>query len=156
MKRIARLFLILSLFMAGCSSADLLVQENNAGGKIFNTSSSYFEYITSEQSGNVYTVEGTVHKERDKNAVITHIRAEKETKIFVSGTLSKKEGADTEIIYVAPDGTETRIGDNSSESFEGSLDVTAGDGVVRFEGEPAIYDFQLEFELHDGVSYSDR
>jgi len=156
MKRIARLFLAISLFMVGCSSADILGQENNTGGKFFNASSSYFEYITSEQSENVYTVKGTVHKEKDKNAVITHIRAEKETKIYVSGTLSKKEGADTEIIYVAPDGTETRIGDNSSETFEISLDVISGDGVVRFEGEPAIYDFQLEFELYDGVSYSER
>lgn len=163
MKRIAALFWIITLFMVGCSSnfqnalssTDALVQENHTGGKTFNASSSYFEHITSEQSGNVYIVKGTVHKENDKNAVITHIRAEKETEIYVSGTLEKKEGADTEIIYVAPDGTETKIGDNSSETFEISLDVISGDGIVRFEGEPASYDFQVEFELYDEIRYSD-
>lgn len=162
-KRTAALFLIINLFMAGCSSnsqnalssTDTLVQENNTGRKFFDASSSYFEHITSEESENVYIVKGTVHNENDGNAVITHIRAEKDTKINILGTPEKKEGADTKVIYVAPDGTETKIGDNSSETFEVSLDVISGDGIVRFEGETAIYDFQVEFELCDGVSFSD-
>ncbi len=154
MKRIVSAFLIMVLLMAGCSSnsTDLSSQENNRN-KIFNVSSSYFDNFTSEQIGNAYIVKGTVHKENDENAIIIHIQAEKNIELRISGTLEKSSGADTELVYAAPDGTETKIADNFSETFEMTLNATIGDGTVRFKGEPAVYNFEVEFELLDEVSY---
>lgn len=153
MKKAVKVFLSMSLlvFMVGCSS-----NSQNPQREFYNASSSYFEHITWTENDDVYIVEGTVHNENDGNAVITYIQAEADTKINISGTLERKDGADTKIIYVAPDGTESKISDNSSEAFETSLDVVSGEGIVRFEGEPAVYDFRMEFEVCDGISYSDR
>lgn len=168
MKKMVVIILVLTLIMTSCSSAppdvssappdvssglpDIFSGERNRS-KIFNVSSSYFDNYTSGQFNSAYIVKGTLHKEDDENTIITHIRAEKDIEITITGSLSS--GVDTELVYVAPDGTETKIADNSSEIFEVTLNVVSGDGTVKFKGEPAIYDFEVQFELHDVVRYSD-
>lgn len=161
MKKMVVIILVLTLIMTSCSSAppdvssglpDISSGESNRS-KIFNVSSSYFDNYTSGQFNSAYIVKGTLHKEDDENTIITHIRAEKDIEITITGSLSS--GVDTELVYVAPDGTETKIADNSSEIFEVTLNVVSGDGTVKFKGEPAIYDFEVQFELHDVVRYSD-
>lgn len=154
MKRVIAVFLTMALLMTGCSlhSTDISSDESN-NNKIFNVSSSYFDYFTSKQTENAYVVEGTVHNENDENAILIHIQAEKNTEIHISGTVEKSSGADTKLVYVDPDGTETKITDSSSETFEMTLSVITGDGTVMFKGEPSVCDFVIQFESLDEVNY---
>ncbi len=156
MKSRLAIFLAAALLTAGCStsSEDGSVKENTRT-KILNVSSSYFDQFSSEEVENAYVVKGIVHKENDENAVIAHIRAEEDVEISIRGTMEKDSGADTELVYIAPDGTETKLTDSSLETFETTLEITAGDGVVRFKGKPAVYEFEVQFEVMDGVNYSD-
>lgn len=154
MKRAIAVFLTMALLMAGCSShsTDISSKENNSN-KIFNVSSSYFDFFTSKQTENAYVVEGTVHNENDGNVILTYIQAKKNTGIHISGTMEKSSGADTKLIYVDPDGTETKITDTSSGTFEMTLPVITGDGTVMFKGKPSVCDFVIQFESLDEVDY---
>ena len=46
------------------------------------------------------------------------------------------------------------IADNSSASFDTAITISKGDGKIVFMGKSAVYDFEFEFELAEGVSYS--
>lgn len=46
------------------------------------------------------------------------------------------------------------ITDNFSTSYDTVISVSKGDGKIIFMGEGAVYDFELEPELTEGVSYS--
>ncbi|MDD2973138.1 MAG: hypothetical protein PHE02_13525 [Lachnospiraceae bacterium] len=146
----------IGLLMVGCSSNS----KNESFGKkessqIMNVETSHFDKYTSEQTNTAYVVKGRVNQENDENAVVIMIHAEENATVSIQGTLTKNSGGDTALTYVSPDGEKTKIADNSSEILDTTIKILKGDGKVIFIGESAVYDFEIHFEMTDGVSFSD-
>lgn len=143
MKKLSLLLILIIFLMAGCSS-----------GKLFDAHTSYFDHYSADQSDSSYTVKGTVYQEDDGNTVLVKIHAKKDATVTVKGTVKRKSGADTQLTYVAPDGTKTAISVSSSDDVDSKIKVSAGDSTVKFLGDTAVYDFELHFGMVDDVSYS--
>lgn len=150
MKRSMIVLVCIALLMVGCSS-----NPKNESPQIFNVETSHFDKYTAEETDTAYLVKGRVNQENDENAVVVIIHAEKDASISIQGTLTKNSGGDTALTYVSPDGVKTKIADNSSETLDTTIDILKGDGKVIFIGESAVYDFDIQFEITDRVSFSD-
>jgi len=133
---------------AGCSS-------KNTDSQILNVETSIFDSYTMEETETACIIKGRVSQKNDDNAVAAIVHAEEDITINISGTLTKINGDDTELIYMSSDGEKTKITDNSSDTFDLPLNVSEGEGKIIFTGESAVYDFEIELKLTDGVSYSD-
>lgn len=159
MKKMIALLMAVTLLLAGCysDSAEEAVENTrkSQSKKLFNVSTSNFESYINEQSDTAHIIKGTVSQENDGNAVLVHIHSKKDVTVSVTGTMERKSGGDTHLVYVASDGMETEIADNSIERIDSTINILAGESTVRFIGESAVYDFEIEFGLTDGVSYSD-
>jgi len=135
-------------FFAGCSS-------KSTDANILNAETSIFDSHTMEQTETACIIKGRVSQKNDNNAVAVIVHAEENATINISGTLTKINGSDTELIYMSSNGKTTKITDNFSDTFSYALNVSEGEGKIIFAGETAVYDFEIELELIDGVSYSD-
>lgn len=133
---------------AGCSS-------QNADSRIFDIETSIFDSYEMEQTETACIIKGRVSQKTDDNAVVVIVHAEEDAVINISGTLTRVNGNDTELLYMPSNGEKTKITDNSSDTFNAQLGVSEGEGKIMFTGETAVYDFEVELELTDGVSYSD-
>lgn len=144
------------LLLTGCASNSMDESfHENTGSKIFNVDTSYFDNYTHEQTDTAYIITGRVIQKNDENAIVINIHAEESKTVNVSGTLTKVSGDDIELVYVPEDGEEVKIADNASTSYDAAITISKGDGRIIFMGENAVYDFEIELELTDGVSYSD-
>jgi len=106
-----------------------------------------------EQTETNCVIKGRISQKSDDNAVVVIVQAEDDTVINVRGTLEKVSGNGTELVYMTSDGEKTIIADHSSDTFEAQLNVSEGEGKIVFMGETAVYDFEIELELAEGVSY---
>ncbi|GEM_PF-5777812 len=145
-----------ALLLTGCSSnPQNEFSQKDTNSKIFNVSTSYFESYTDEETDSAYIVKGRVDQENDGNAVAVRVHAKENKTIGLKGTLTKISGSDTELVYVSPDGEKEKITDNSSDSYNTTIHISEGDGKIIFMGEHAVYDFEIELEFAEGVTYSD-
>jgi len=132
----------------GCSS-------KNTDSNILSVETSIFDSYTMEKTETDCIIKGRVSQKSDDNAVAVNVHAEENAMINISGTLTKVNGNDTELIYMLPNGEKTKIADNASDTFNVQLNVSEGEGKIIFTGETAVYDFEIELEMVDGVNYSD-
>ena len=156
MKKAAIVLLVLTVLITGCSRGPAGEPSRQSdSSNFFNAESSYFASYTKEETKDGCLIKGVVNQENDGNAVVARVRAEQAATVEVSGTMTRESGGDTRLVYVTPEGEEIKIADNSAEAFATTIDLSAGDGKLVFMGESAIYDFEVQLELTDGVSYSD-
>lgn len=109
---------------------------------------SYFDGFSAENTDTTYTVKGTVHQMEDDNATVAYLRASQDAEITVKGTMKQTEG-DIQLLYIAPDGTQTLLQENENESVDVTFKVPQGEGCIRFSGENAVYRFELQLEAAD-------
>lgn len=150
------LCLSLGALQTGCQTVrneGEAVQEEAVGERaFFNSSSSYFDRYSSKTTDKGRVSEGTVHQENDGNAVLAQVTASEDTVITVTGTLDREEG-DIRLVYAAPDGAETLIAGNDVDIVDVELPVKKGTGVIRFDGNQAVCNFELLLGAADGVTY---
>lgn len=73
----------------------------------------------------------------------------------MTGVFEKKkngEGA-LKLVYIDPDGGRTTLADEETGEIDLTIKVKKGDGLIRFEGEDAVYNFELHFSKAKGVAY---
>lgn len=145
-----------SLLLTGCASNSMNESSHEkTGSKFFNVKTSHFDSYTNEQTDTAYIITGRVTQENDGNAIAVNIHAEESGMVNVRGTLTKISGNNTELVYVSEDGEKVKIADNSSASYDTAISIPKGEGKIIFMGESAVYDFELELELTEGVSCCD-
>lgn len=153
MRKAAAFGLALMILLVGCSAGR--VGEALQGGglsQMFNGSTTVFETITWKRLNNLCSVQGTVRLKNDNNGVIAWLDALEGEEIHVTGTLRRQSG-EIQLVYAAPDGTEAPVAENEDGTIDTTLILSAGKGELRFAGE-ALCDFDLQFELTDGISFS--
>lgn len=149
MKKFILFVVMLSVLMVGCS----IRSQETRSNQIWNVETSYFDNYACSQSPTAYHAEGTIHQATDHNGIVAWIQAEEDCTIEINGTMQEKRG-NLQLVYIAPDGTETLITENTNNAIDTTITVLAGEGTIQFKGENAVYDFQLQFSLNDSVRYN--
>ncbi len=147
-KRNLLLSVCLCICLGGCSNITV-------GAVNIASSTTFFEKYSAERTEESYNVKGTVHQMKaDHNGCLAQVKAQNDTVIHISGTLSREKG-NLELIYEAPDKTQILIADADTETLDQDVPVKKGSGAIRFEpaGEDAVYDFKLQMSQVEGVRY---
>ncbi len=160
MKKIIVLPLITCMFLSGCGfgismSGEDADMESAAG--IFDVHTSYYERYSIDQDEDVCEVKGTLRQAADDyNSVITYLTAEEGGGgVSVTGFIECRRG-NLQLVYTAPDGTETLIAEDTDKKIDMQVDVTEGEGSIHFagNGESAICDFRIKMKADASVRFT--
>ena len=124
---------LLLLGCAGCSSEAEKVAETH-----------FSQYNATEESDE-YQVAGTIYQSAEEDGVLFYIQPLLDQRLHLEGTMTQQQG-NLQLVYVAPDGSETVLHDSrngSDESVIVDFSAVTGIGSIRFLGENGIFDFDL-------------
>lgn len=120
--------------------------------------SGYFDNLSSFYTEGEYVMQGSVkNRNREKSILITDVIAKEDAQIRITGSMECVAGA-AQIIYVASDGTESVLAEADTVQIDVTAKVFEGSGYICYTGvtEDFDYDFVLNFELSNAVSYSEE
>lgn len=151
---------VMGISLTGCgalgdAAGDLADEISQLADDLEDTT--YFNNYTSEEKDGEYVMKGQVHYAAadDDDACAVWIHAAQDTEVHVTGVFEKKkngEGA-LKLVYIDPDGGRTTLADEETGEIDLTIKVKKGDGLIRFEGEDAVYNFELHFSKAKGVAY---
>lgn len=104
-------------------------------------------------------VQGTLHQAADDQdgSIITYVTGLDETgSMAVTGSMDCTRG-NIQLVYTAPDGTQTVIADGADKKIDAMVDVAEGEGSVGFagDGKSAVCEFHIKMTAADGVTFAD-
>lgn len=139
------------MMLSGCS-----VTVTKPASGIVNVHTSYFDRYSMERDGASCKVKGTLYQAAgDDNTVITSISVpEGGGSVHIEGSMECVRGS-LQLIYIAPDGTQTLIAEDTEKKFDVQLDVAEGEGSIVFTGneENAVCGFLLKMKAEQGVAF---
>lgn len=119
--------------------------------------STYFNNYASEDKDREFVMTGQIHHAAadDDDAMAIRVTASEDVDIHVTGTYIKKKKSEGELslVYMTPEGGKVIVADQNTEDIDLTLTVKKGEGFFRFEGEDAVYNFELHFSKAEGVTY---
>ena len=153
--------LFMMVTMTGCgplgdAAGDLVDEISGLADDLEN--STYFNNYTSEDKEEEYVMKGQIHHavEDDEDACAVWVHGDQDTEVHVTGTFEKKKKSEgnLELVYIDPDGGRMVVAGEDTGDIDLTIKVKQGDGQFRFEGENAVYNFELHFSKAEGVVYS--
>lgn len=159
MKKIVILSILACMILSGCSVVALSRadsdMESSAG--ITNVHTSYFERYSSERDETTCKVRGTLYQAAgDDNTVIADLSvSEGSGSVDITGSMECARG-NLQLIYIAPDGTQTLIAEGVDKEIDMQMDVAEGEGSIAFIGgeESAVCEFAIKIEAAAGVTFA--
>lgn len=132
-------------------------EEETQSQEVVEKPSGYFDNLSSYYTAGEYVMQGSVkNRNREKSILITDVVAKEDAQIRITGCMECAGGA-AQIIYVAPDGTESVLVEADTVQIDVAAEIFEGSGYICYTGvtEDFCYNFVLNFELSNAVSYSE-
>lgn len=160
MKRVTIILSVLCVILSGCgvglpvSDGDVEMQSTV---DIFDIHTTYFDNYTCEIENETCKVRGTIHQAADDcNGVLTYVTAQDELdSMIVTGSMDCTRGS-IQLVYTAPDGTETLIADDVGRKIDAQIEVAEGEGTINFvsNGKSAVCEFNIKIKTENAVTFS--
>lgn len=162
MKKMTAAAFAMCMLLAGCGVGYSASGENmnaEASIGIFHYNTSYFDRYAVKKNENSCKVQGTLHQAADDQdgSIITYVTGLDETgSMAVTGSMDCTRG-NIQLVYTAPDGTQTVIADGADKKIDAMVDVAEGEGSVGFagDGKSAVCEFHIKMTAADGVTFAD-
>lgn len=137
---------------AAASEASKTAEGQGQGNK----KQSYYNEFESKSKEDAYLLKGIVHQNQDKRGLV-RVEAPKGTEISVKGSMIRESGA-IKLVYRDFDGTITVLAEGKGNGDgEHAIDMTVkvkdGKGDFYFEGDAAVYQFELSLGLKKDIKY---
>lgn len=121
-----------------------------------NKKQSYYNEFESKSKGDAYLLKGIIHQNQDKRGLV-RVKAPKGTEISVKGSMVRESG-EIKLVYRDSDGTITVLAEGKGDGTgEHAIDMTVkvkdGKGDFYFEGDAAVYQFELSLGLNKEIKY---
>ncbi len=159
MKRMVIFLILACMILSGCSVVALSRADSDMESSvgIFNVHTSYFERYSSERDETTCKVRGTLYQAAgDDNTVIADLSvSEGSVSVDITGSMECTRG-NLQLIYIAPDGTQTLIAEGVDKEIDMQMDVEEGEGSIAFIGdeESAVCEFIIKIEATEGMTFT--
>lgn len=132
------------------------VEKAAEGQEQGNKKQSYYNEFESKSKEGAYLLKGIVHQNQDKRGLV-RVEAPKGTEISVKGSMVRESG-EIKLVYRDFDGTVTVLAEgkedgNREHGIEKTVKVKDGKGDFYFEGDAAVYQFELSLGLTKEIKY---
>ena len=159
MKKIVILSILACMVLSGCSVVTLSRSGEDIESSIgdFNFHTSYFDRYSSERDETTCKVRGTLYQAAgDDHTVIADMSvSEGGGSVDIIGFMESTRG-NLQLIYMAPDGTQTLIAEGVNKDIDVQLNVAEGEGSIAFIGdeESAVCEFIIKIEATEGMTFT--
>ncbi len=161
MKRIVFLLITICMILTGCHVVTVTKAREETEKEwsigISNDHASYFNRYSMERDETTCEVKGKLYQAAgDDRTVITGITVpEGGGRINITGSMDCSGGS-LQLIYTAPDGTQTLLAEDTDKKIDIQLDVAEGEGSIAFagNGESAECVFRIAVEAEAGVTFT--
>lgn len=160
MKKNLIMAMAVCVVLCGCRAGVSMADENTdteISVGIFNADTSYFDRYSIDKKEDSCKVKGKLHQAADDgNGELVYVTAAKGGgSVNVTGKMECTRGT-LQLVYTAPDGTETLLAAGTDKKIDVQVDVAQGEGKIGFvsDGERAVCDFSIKMNAGEGVTFA--